>query len=286
MAKVIRANNNNNREEHQHIAANPHMSILYVDSDERLASGNTGVSDTISRAFYRSNEMFRAEVHQIGVSKIHVKYNTPTINPRNNTITFATPASGLFHTVTLVDGYYSPTTLMAHIQTQLNTVAGASLATFTIALVPGSNNTYLITATNTFQFVDSSHLARAAPCSGLRITDNAVASMTVIAKGFYTSFVDITCPDLKEGMTRGNTFTADTGFSNTQHLIRQHVNSFADLYSDITIDKDIHVIHYNKIRQRRVSELTIEVFDEFGDLAYAPDNIPYISYSMEISLIS
>ena len=87
-------------------------------------------------------------------------------------------------------------------------------------------------------------------------------------------------------MTRGNTFTADTGFSNTQHLVRQHVNGFADLYSDITVDKDIHIIHYNKIRQRRVTELTIEVFDEFGELVYAPDSIPYISYSMEISLLS
>ena len=282
MATTIRANNNNNREEHQHLSTMPFMSLLYIDSDERI----TSESDTVSRAFYKSNEIFRAEVHQIGVSKIHVKYNVPTINPRNNIISFFSTNSGLTHSVTLVDGYYSPTTLMAHIQTQLNTVAGASLTTFTIALVAGSNNTFLITATGTFRFVDSSHLARAAPCSGLRITTSTVSSMTTIAKGFYTSFLDITCPDLKEGMTRGNTFSADTGFSNTQHLVRQHVNGFADLYSDITVDKDIHIIHYNKVRQRRVTELTIEVFDEFGDLVYAPDNILYISYSMEISLLS
>lgn len=263
----------------KHFEDTTHDSILYIDSDERL-SGPT------NNATYRSEEIMRQEVARLAVNKVHIRYNIPTINLNNAVVTFFSTASGLEHTVVLNEGYYTPATLMTELQTQLNTVSGASLITFTTTLLTGSTTTYTISATGTFRFLPSSQVDRGLPCTGLFPMTVASASITVVAKAFYTSYLDFCITSLKEGQTRANTFSHYTKFPNSAHLFRQHINIDRGVYDDIIIDQEVHNLHYNKVRRRKLSELTVEVYDEFGDLFYENSEISYVSYALEISLLS
>lgn len=263
----------------KHFENTTHDSILYIDSDERL-SGPT------NNAAYRSSEMMREEVSRIAVNKVHLRYNIPTININNSIVTFSSSASGLDHSVSLNEGYYTPATLMTELQTKLNSVSGASLMTFTIAPLTAGATAYSILGTAGFQFISSTQVDRGLPCTGLYPMSFSALSIIVVVKAFYTSYLDFCIGGLKDGQTRPNTFSHYTKFPNSQHLFRQHVNVDRGIYSDVIIDKEIHNLHYNKVRRRKLSEITIEVYDEFGDLFYEFNDVSYVSYALEISLLS
>lgn len=263
----------------KHFENTTHDSILYIDSDERT-SGPT------NNATYRSSEIMREEVSRIAVNKVHVRYNIPTININNSIVTFLSVASGLTHSVSLAEGYYDPTTLMTELQTKLNSVSGASLMTFNIVPLTAGANAYVITGTAFFQILPSTQVDRGAPCTGLFPMATSSLSITVVAKAFYTSYLDFCIGGLKDGQTRPNTFSHYTKFPNSQHLFRQHVNVDRGIYDDVIIDKEIHNLHYNKVRRRKLSEITIEVYDEFGELFYEFDDVSFVSYALEISLLS
>lgn len=263
----------------RHFKDTTHDSILFIDSDERL-SGPT------NNATYRSEEMVSSDVAMLAVNKVHLRYNIPTINLNNAVVTFFSTASGLEHTVVLTEGYYTPATLMTELQTRLNTVSGASLITFTTTLLTGSTTTYTISATGTFRFLSSSQVDRGLPCTGLFPMTVASASITIVAKAMYTSYLDFCITSLTEGQTRANSFSHYTKFPNSAHMLRQHTNVDRGVYNDIIIDREIHNLHYNKIRRRKLSELTIEIYDEFGSLFYENNDITYLSYALEISLLS
>lgn len=266
-------------------------SRLYIDSDDRVGSATT----LLSNAYYKSNQIMRADVKQIGLSKIHLRYNVPTINERNNRLTFLSSSSGLQHSVVLLDGYYTPLTLMQMIRDRLNTITGTSGLTFSIAQF-GLVNFTLTSAGGNFKFINGdlsdSHVYRGHPCSGITEMVDFSNVIEVLAKCFYTSYVDILVPDLKIGQVR------ESFFSNTlytvnpfDHLHRVHVNIDREAYDNIIIDDEIHNIHYSDIYQRRLTELNISLYDEFGDLIYDKKNTGgnytnYISYGLEISLVS
>lgn len=268
-----------NSKEYTHFVNDKHSSLLYIDSDER-------VNGSYADAFFKSEEIVGPSVYKLGVSKIHVKYNLPTIIAgRNDTITFFSPTSGLNHSVILDPGYYTPVLLAGEIETQLNTVSGASGVTFSATKVINSTNTYTITALTTFQFISSTHVDKGRSSSGITVMSTPSLGITVCIKCFYTSYLDWIIQPLKESAVRSSTFSAFTNFSNSGHIFRQHVNQFPGVYSDIAVDYTIDNINYNKVRRRILTDLNIQLFDEYGDLIFN-DGSNYLSYAMEISLLS
>lgn len=253
-----------------------HDSLLYIDSDEKAFG-------LINNATYSSEEILRQEVDRLAINKIHIRYNIPTINPRNADITFFTTSSGINHSVSITEGWYDPGSLMTELIIRLNSVSGASGCTFSVS---GGNNVYTITGTTPFQFLSSSHVDRGLPSSGLRPMDNPATTIKVNTKGFYTSYLDFCVTSLKEGNTRSNTFSHYTRFPNSAHLFRQHVNLTRGAYFDLIIDQEVHNLHYSRVRKRKISDITIEIYDEFGDLVYEAVDVSYLSYALEISLLS
>lgn len=263
----------------KHYSSSSHNSTLYIDSDKR-------VSGPTNSANYTSSEIIRQEVSRVAVNSVHVSYNIPTININNAEVTFFSPASGSNHTVVLNEGYYTPTTLTAELQTQLNSVSGASLITFTISPFVGSTIAYTVTGTNAFQFITSLQVDRGLSCTGLYPMSAPNTSIIINTKCLYTSYIDFCISSLKEGQTRANTFSQFTKFPNSEHLFRQYIHVERGIYNDIIIDKQIQNLHYNKIRQRKLSELQIQVYDEYGDLFFEFPDVTYLSYALEISLLS
>lgn len=270
---------------HDHFRDEPHQSNLYLDSDERNDS-----SVSISRALYKSELILSSDIYQIGLSRVHLKYNIPTINGRNNTIRFFSSVSNTVHTALIDDGldtFHTPTTLIASILTALNSQTAASGLVFTAPAVDNINFAFDITSNNgEFQFLTSSHVDRGLPCSGIRAMSEPSFEQRVLCKCFYTSYIDFASNGVKQGQTRSNCFGKGTRFSNSEHIHRQHINIFFEAYNDITIDDEIHNITYNKVRQRNLTELEIVLYDEFGDILYSSNDIPYLSYSLAFRCLS
>lgn len=95
-------------------------------------------------------------ISRISVSAVGIKNVIPNVNERNNTLTFFSTSSGLFHTVQLPVGYFtSSLTLMTAIITALNAVTGASGLTFSALAVVNKPDTYNLSSAGGNYFFDN-----------------------------------------------------------------------------------------------------------------------------------
>lgn len=264
--------------------------LLLISSDDRLP-------DTLynNAQFVNTSDIVKQQIREIGLKSFHIENSIQNINQRNDNITFHSDVSGLDHNVSIPNFNYQVPALMTTIQASLNSVSGASLITFTITQINLSQ--YSVSATGAFRFLSSSHIDRASPLSGLFITVNSTTLMTVIARGIYSRYIDVLIGGLKVGQVLENTFTTNTKFNNFQHLYRINMAAYTDqnvTKNEVTLDRDIENIHYTDIRSRNLKEITIELFDEFGDILFAPTQIlggdiyqiNYLKYLFVISLRS
>lgn len=257
-------------------------SLLFVDSNDRL-------EDTLyNEAHYKNGSgLVKQQISHIGLKSYHVENLIPNINERNNSITFWSDVAASNFTVVLANGNYSVVDMMTLIETALNTVSGPSSVTFTIAAVTLGSSEYIVSGTNLFRFVSSSHIDRAASTSGLFVTTGSTTVMTVVARGLYTRYVDVLISNLKQGQVLENTFSKVGNLNNFSHVQRI-------VLTGGIVDREIRTIHYTRVRPRNVTDLVINLVDEYGDSLYAPvqnlggDNyqVDYFKYLFTISLKS
>jgi hypothetical protein len=73
-----------------------------------------------------------SKIKRLGVGGLQYCLPIPNINIYNNSLTFHSSVSAANHTVSLTIGFYSLSAFITMLQTQLNTVTGASGLTFTV----------------------------------------------------------------------------------------------------------------------------------------------------------
>lgn len=240
---------------------NPHKALLHINSYDRT-------TESKSFAQYSAADIIKYNVSKIGVAKIDVDYNMATVNSRNKYVQFET-ASGVFNIV-LTEGYYTAATLITEFITQLNTFSGASLCTFSAPLLNGT--LYTLTGTIPFKFNNLQYKE-----SLLGIKETAfVSSMIINVKALYTSYVDFVATTLKEGVINNNLFTKDNLFSDNSHLIRYYIGSGV---------REIKNIHYSLVRNRRLNNIVVECFDQYGQPLFE-SNVDDFSYNIDVSIVS
>tara|TARA_R110000772_G_scaffold229897_1_gene340709 strand:+ start:306 stop:1199 length:894 start_codon:yes stop_codon:yes gene_type:complete len=266
-------------------------SRLFVNSDERLI--NTGYDD----AQYQSgSSIMKAPVSKIGLESYKISTSYPNVNSRNDTITFFSNQSGINHTVVLDHAYYIIADLITEIQSKLNSVSGASLLTFTFTLFPGSTNTYeLAVAGGSYNFLPSSHIDRAAPLSGLYVTDTTNQTQLIVAKGFYTRFIDVVCNELKDGVHMETLFTGENTISNSGFVERIHMDEYTEVGVNklfVTKELKVPVINFSSFRSKQLRNISITLTDEFNDKLFSPNqsagattqNVKYVDYFFTFAL--
>ena len=264
---------------------NSHTSLVNVYSEDRLSNS------TYSQARYSiGGEILQSKVNKLAMFSYDMRYNVPNINSRNNIITFFSTASGLNHTVTLDEEHYLRAALMIEIRSKLNTVSGASLLTF--SEVETFDSVYELSAVGgSFRFLSSSHIDRAAPCSGLLKTTGNVSSMLVVVGAQYTDYIDVVIESFRDAQILQNSFTKDNIFPSTGHMFRIPIDQF---------DSDAYCFHREQffnlnfvtIRNKQLNTLEISLYDQFGELVYTPTqqlanqvfNIPLIKYEMKFTI--
>lgn len=237
----------------------PHLSELHVDSTDRLA-----FTTYAAPRFEVNSEIIRRSVNKMAMSEITIHSNIPNVNGQNLTIRFESDVGS--HEVDLITGFYTVPELMDHIVLRLNTVSGASLLTFSATPIYG--NLYNISAVGgNFRFLESTHITRAEPLSGLHVTDIRVNSLLVNADGLYTRFIDFISTDFKESQILENLFTKDYDYSIINHFYRYDILDGTKPYND---KLQIKNLSYSSIRNKDKNILTMALYNQFGDLIYAP----------------
>lgn len=254
---------------------NVFKSILYIDSDNRI-------TEDYSIARYQSSNILQSNVSKIGVKKVDIRYDIPNINSYNNILSFYSEVEAQTFTVILDIGHYNTAALMAHIVSVLN--ASASSIVFTGA---ASGESYTITGTTAFRFVQCSHIEKAKPLTGLYITQS-ITSITVRPRGLYTEYIDFVISELKDGQIIGNLFTKDNRFSEQGHIIRVLLTGEQPGLI-LNLSREITNIQYNLIRKKQLNSLNIEVYDQWGEALYREylndKAVDYFGYRMEISVM-
>lgn len=238
----------------------PHISLIHIDSNDRLP-----FTTYANPRFEIGSDIIARHVNKIAVSDISLSSNIPNINIHNLNIRFES-ITGI-HDVDLTTGFYTVPQLMLHIQTRLNTLTGASGLTFSIVQEFGNYYNVSVNVGLTFKFLTSSHIDRAEPLSGLYITDDFVNSIKVSADGLYTRFIDFISADIRDSQIIENHFTKDYTFSVLNHFYRYDVLVGDKPY----VDKiQITNLSYATVRQKEKNIISMEVYNQFGDLLYSP----------------
>lgn len=262
---------------------NAHTSLLNVYSEDRTTNS------TYARADYEIGaEILQSKVNKLALSSYDLRYCISNINPRNDTIIFFSSFSALQHTVIIPNEHYTVNGLIMAIVTALNSVTGASGLTFSFD--PLGACTYdLKSAGGDFQFISSSHIDRAGPCSGLFITSAPVSSQIVFIGAQYANYLDVIIENFRDAQILKNSFTKDNTFPINGHMFRITINQ-TDEYVSIT--EEVKNLNFVSIRNKELTTLQILLYDQFGDLVFSPCqtlggevfNIPLIKYEMKFDI--
>ena len=265
---------------------------LFINSDERLS--NTGYDEG---RFFAGSSIIKEQISKIGLESYKLSLAYPNVNSRNNVITFFSSVSGTTHSVTLDTAFYTSADLITEIQTQLNSVSGASGITFTFTIFPGSVNTYELTvAGGSYNFVSSSHIDRARPLSGLFAFPTPTNQpILIVALGFYTRFIDVLCNDLRDGSHLPSLFSGDNTISNSAHIFRIFVDDYTEAgINKLYVNKEVKlpIIQYSSFRSKQLQNISISLTDEFNEPLFSPDqnvggltqNVKYVDYFFTFAL--
>jgi hypothetical protein len=266
--------------------ANGHTSLLNIYSGDR--NSNT----TYASAQYSiGGEILQSKVNKTALFSYNMTYCIPNINFRNGIVKFYSNSGlGSTHSVVIVENHYSVADLMTALTTALNTESGSSGLTFSTNKLWGC--VYRLTSVGGgFRFLSSSHVDRAAPCTGIFITQTETTSMLLNVGAQYTNYADIVIEQLRDAQILQNSFTKDNIFPVVDHVFRIPIFQ-PDGLALIYIDEQIKNLNHVVIRNKQINNLTVNIYDQFGELIFSPTqtigaqvfNIDLLTYDLKFAI--
>jgi hypothetical protein len=249
------------------------MSWIALDSNDKRITNPTP-QDCVD--FSLSNITTR-KIKRFGLESAFYNWPIPNVNTRNNIITFFSSFSSTTHTVTLTEGFYQTlTALSTEMQTQLNSVAGASGLTFTLSIP--ANLGYVLDMTTvggSFYFTDTCkfitkglHLLHM-PSGVTKLTNSLRTGQADLQ---YTRWFDIVSFQLDQ--YNKNPFTSSR--NGEQNIVARIYMGTAQTpwipdygYRDY-LQNNIRYVNFN--RDQSLANIDFKVYDEFGDPLYVPTN--------------
>jgi hypothetical protein len=246
--------------------------IVYLDSqinDLQTNKVDMIVSSRSSRTPDRS--ILFQDVSRLKFYKAQMNYITPNVNPRNNVVTFFSSVSGLFHTVTVNEGFYNtPTFMMNILISALNTVSGLSGLTFSYILL-SSNVADLQSVGGNYYFALNSPMVMYGeqlinlPRSQTPQNSKIVGSIALI----YTRYIDICSSTLTQ---YSKVRTHSNGF-NSNIVFRVFVES-PGVTNVIRVEPQKDVLVNNMLKGKNITQIDIQLKDQFGQFLYVPQYDP------------
>lgn len=184
-------------------------SLLCVDSADRSRSVVASQFETVSPYRFtiaKKQNILTGFFRRIALTEVVFPYYIPNINPRTNTIKIIYNG-GAEQTLTLDDGFYTPTVLAATLETELQTLTGNPAVTVTyvngifVIDVQAGNDIIIFSPTDTYGLFDLLGGTDAWINPGGQILISRVTRCR------YTDYIDIVCnqltynQELKDGST-------------------------------------------------------------------------------------
>jgi hypothetical protein len=207
----------------------PRSAYLLIDSADRIQQSELNPEDILEQdqpplndfTIFKRQPFLSGYFTRLSVTEVRLDYNTPNINPRNNKIDV--DVSGVVSTTTLTvpQGYYTPTEFAAALQTELNDIAGN---TWTVTYNDENYNFIIVNTTNNeWSFTPYAYDTVAQTFKGLYYRMNWAAGLgpgtagddiTMASSSFpslrYTDYIDVCSRQLtqyqkvKDNSTREN----------------------------------------------------------------------------------
>lgn len=260
---------NDNLEPQRVTAKIPNRAIIYLDSQDcAMETDKINIQMSTASIVGESPSVLASGIDVISVESIGIQYNIPNVNPRNNTIRLHSSVSAAYHTVDLIEGFYTTADLlMAHIVVRLNTISGASGLTFSAVVRTGRPDVYDLSAAGGLFYFDQN-------CSAVKKgyqlynfpTDQTPSTSKVVGSMgmYYTRYIDVCSTTLTRFVKiKSNT----TGLSNNL-LIRVFINDPTKSHT-ISFNGTENII-YNFIPSEPITSIIFQLRDQFGDTLYTP----------------
>jgi hypothetical protein len=243
----------------------------------RATNQGTIIIDSKDRNFdqppndFAINKQMGYRYKRLAFYKLCMFYNTPNVNPINNSVQFN--VGGTIYTATIPQGQYSFTTLATALQTALN--AAGSGATFTVTT--NITNNYTITSTVAYFFIVTSAMVKngisliALPQSQTPTTSkNTGQVMLLYSKSMYVispSFSQYTKNPSYFSGTGQMSFVGSYCFTDSNYVTGTGVLPGIFVSSDSAIPP--RFMNYESTQT--LTSITVQLLDDYGNLFYIPD---------------
>lgn len=261
----------NNLEPQYTTYRDPNRAIVYLDSeDNTLETNKVDILMSTIRILRDNASMLTSGINRISVQSAGIFYNIPNVNPRNNVLTFFSSNSGLFHTVTVPEGFYTTSNaLITAVVIALNTATGASGLTFSFTVIAGFPDNYNLNSVggNYYFTLTCLGIKYGVPLWNLPIDQIATNTKIVGTMGlWYTRYIDIT----SETLTKYCKVRTVSTNNNENIVLRIFVNDPTSVHL-IPWENAPVSASYNYLPNEPIYTIHFSLYDQFGNLLYIPN---------------
>lgn len=249
----------------------PNKAILYLDSQDcKLELNKTNILMSTVKRYGDIPSTLALGITRLSIDSFSINWITPNINVRNNTITFFSSNSGLFHTVTIPEGFYDTSTLIiTAVVNALNTATGSSGLTFSFTTVTYSPDIYNLNSAggNYYISLTCTAITKGYQLYNLPISQTPQNSKLVGAiNGWYTKYIDICSNTLSQYV---KIRTNSTGYSsNIIFRVLLNTNNKPTLTRGVNIHQSTQ--SYNYLPNSPLISIDFTLRDQFGEELYIP----------------
>lgn len=242
-------------------------SYLYLDTGDR----NLKLETANRFNFGAKNDLFSRKIKRFAVDFVKIDYNSPNLNLYNNQVTFFSTTSGMNHTVTVPEGFYTYTSFATALQTALNTATGASGLTWTITTASNGELQYTLSVVGgTYHFIVDPILSPMVT-NGIHLVNlprdqaNTASKTAGSVNMYYTRYIDILSFSL---LQYDKNPSNSSRFGSNNLLLRIFIR---DPTIPETLDFSINNIRWvNFDISQSLTAVDFFIVDEFGNPLYIP----------------
>jgi len=263
---------NSNKEPQYVTAKEPNRGVIYVESFDNIYETNlTSMNCSTITSIGEYPSTLAYGVTRLSINSFGIRMCIPNVNPRNNTIKFYSTATGSFHTVNLIEGYYTTTLdLITHIVYRLNSVASG--LTFNFISFPNFPGMYDLNSTGgSYHFdlncsaVKYGYQLYCLPTSQISTPGKIVGVMGL----FYTTYVDVCSSTLSKYVKIRNTSTSKVANLVARVHCTVPILNNEILFLSKSAAPDIQLFFNHS---EPINTIDFDLRDQFGDLLYVPQN--------------
>ena|SRR5947207_377295 len=260
------------RENGQRTLVNDFNSLLLLSSADR------GPGESVNSVNFSKSRFFGTSlIKSVALKQFEWPYFTPNLNVRNNT--FYLNDGMTTYAITVPEGSYSFATFPVHLQAVIQAIP--ALSAYTVSLVDLSTAPIPTFAEEARRFLISSNGGTFSVFSpsvqsefvfGIsRIPSVAATTFTTMATTLlYSSFYDVCCRDIHEYTFRDESSSLGTSAVLVRLPIRFTDNdNLSNFVAHLSAFQNLKKIRFDS--EASISNLQIQIFDQFGDLYYVPD---------------